>query len=57
MKKMASFLVEKYAKMSGDKKIHIAFDLSKTVRQVRQAGNVATGGENIWKQTKQSFSK
>lgn len=57
MKKTASFLVKKYAKMSGDKKTRIAFNLSKTVRLVRQAGSVATGGGNIWNPIKQNFSK
>jgi hypothetical protein len=57
MKKMTSFLVKKYAKMSGNKKIHIAFNLSKTVRLVRQAGSVATGGGNIWNPIRQNFSR
>lgn len=57
MKKMTSFLLRKYSHMSGDKKVRIAFGLSKTVRLVRQAGKKATEGENEWNLTKQNFSK
>jgi hypothetical protein len=57
MKKMASFLVKKYAQMSGEKKIRIGFDLSKTVRLVREAGSMATGGGNLWSPIRQNFSK
>jgi len=43
MKKMASFLLKQYKKMSGDKKIRIAMKLSRMARQVRKAGMLATG--------------
>ena len=55
MKKIVSFLVKKYAKMSGEKKTRIALTLSKTVRVVRRAGSVATGGGNIWNPIRQNF--
>ena len=43
MKKVARLLLKKYKKLSGDTKVRIALDLSKTVRQVRKAGIASTG--------------
>jgi len=42
-KDLTSFLILKYRKMSGDKKIRIAMDLSKAVREFRKIGRLATG--------------
>jgi hypothetical protein len=57
MKKVTSFLVKKYTHMSGENKVRIAMDLSKTVRLVRQTGSIATGGSSVWNPIKQNFSK
>jgi len=43
MKKITSFIIQQLRKMSGSKKIKIALKLSKTVREVRKAGRLATG--------------
>jgi len=42
MKKSIHFLLDKYSRMSGDKKIHLGLTLSHTVRRVRQDGILAT---------------
>lgn len=38
MKKTTSFLLKKYARMSGDEKIRLGLSLSQAVRNVRQDG-------------------
>lgn len=38
MKKITSFLLKQYGKMSGDKKVQISINLSKTVRRIRKDG-------------------
>lgn len=43
MKRLTYFILKKYAKMSGEKKIRLAMDLSLMVREVRKAGKEATG--------------
>lgn len=43
MKKLTRFLLKKYAKMSGEKKVHLGMSLSQTVRDVRKAGIVKMG--------------
>jgi len=42
MKKVASFLLKQYLKMSGDKKVRIAMQLSKLVRDVNKQGLIQT---------------
>ena len=41
MKKITSFLLKQYGKMSGDKKVRISLNLSKTVRRIRKDGVIA----------------
>lgn len=53
---MASDLIKKYSRMSGDKKVRIGLDLSRLVREVRKSGSIATG-DNTWKSIKPSFLK
>lgn len=43
MKKLTQFLLKKYAKMSGEKKVSLAMSLSQMVRGVRKAGVIKTG--------------
>ena len=43
MKKINPIIIRKLNQMSGDKKIEISLKLSKTVREVRKAGKLATG--------------
>jgi len=43
MKKPASFMLKKYQKMSGNKKIRLGLSLSKMVRNVRSQGLKTTG--------------
>jgi hypothetical protein len=43
MKKIAPFLLKQYSRMSGEKKMKIGMQLSKAVREMRQAGKRATG--------------
>ena len=43
MKKIIPFLLKQYKKMSGDKKIRIAMQLSQFVRNVRKDGIRTTG--------------
>ncbi|MCJ7826237.1 hypothetical protein MUP56_01310 [Patescibacteria group bacterium] len=43
MKKMAPFLLKQYSRMSGEKKMRIAMQLSKAVREMRAAGKRARG--------------
>jgi hypothetical protein len=43
--------------MSGDKKVRIGLELSETVRLVRQAGSIATGGSDKWNPIRQNFLK
>lgn len=40
---MTRYILKKYARMSGEKKIRLAMDLSKMVRDVRKMGVVQTG--------------
>lgn len=42
MKKITRFLLKQYAKMSGEKKIKIAMDMSETARKVRAQGATQT---------------
>lgn len=43
MNKLTAFILKKYAKMSGEKKIRLALSLSKMVRDVRKAGIAKMG--------------
>jgi hypothetical protein len=43
MKKMTSYLLKQYARMSGEEKMRIAMQLSKAVREMREAGKRARG--------------
>lgn len=43
MNKLTTFILKKYAKMSGEKKIRLALSLSKMVRDVREAGKARMG--------------
>lgn len=43
MKKITAFVLQRYSKMSGDKKVRLGLSLSKMVREVRMAGVKATG--------------
>ena len=43
MKKVTKFILKQYAKMSGEKKIRLAMDLSQMVREVRKMGHAQTG--------------
>ena len=43
MKKITQFILKQYAKMSGEKKIRLAMDLSQMVREVRKMGHAQTG--------------
>lgn len=43
MKKLTAFILKKYSKMSGDKKIQLGLSLSKMAREVRASGFKATG--------------
>ena len=54
---MIAFLLKKYFQMSGDKKVRIAFDLSKAARLVRQAGSKTLEGKNKWNPISQNYSK
>jgi len=42
-KNLTQFLLSRYRRMSGSKKIRLGMELSETVRKVRKAGMVATG--------------
>jgi len=42
MKKTTSFLLEQYKKMSGEKKIKLAMQWSKLVREVNKQGLIQT---------------
>lgn len=43
MNKLTTFILKKYARMSGEKKIRLSLSLSKTVRDVREAGKAKMG--------------
>lgn len=43
MKKLTLFILKKYAKMSGEKKIRLGMSLSQMVRDVRKAGIAKMG--------------
>lgn len=40
MKKITSFLLKQYGKMSGDKKVRISLSLSQMVRRIRKDGMI-----------------
>ena len=42
-KNLTQFLLSRYGKMSGSKKVRLGMELSEMVRKVRKAGKVATG--------------
>ena len=46
MKKMASLLLEQYKKMSGGKKVKIAMQWSKLVRDINKEGMIQTNVAN-----------
>ena len=46
MKKMASFLLEQYKKMPGEKKVKLALEWSGLVREVNREGKIQTNGRN-----------
>ena len=43
MKKVTLYILKKYARMPGEKKVRLAMGLSKMVRDVRKMGAVQTG--------------
>lgn len=43
MKKITRFILKKYSKMSGEKKIQLGMDLSQMARDVRAAGKLKMG--------------
>lgn len=43
MNKLTAFILKKYARMSGEKKIRLGLNLSKMVRDVRKAGMAKMG--------------
>lgn len=43
MKKLTRFLLKKYAKMPGEKKVSLGMSLSQTVRDVRKFGAIKMG--------------
>ncbi len=43
MEKLTQFILKKYAKMSGEKKVRLGMSLSQMARDVRKAGTIQTG--------------
>lgn len=43
MNKLTAFILKKYARMSGEKKIRLGLSLSQMVRDVRKTGKAQTG--------------
>lgn len=43
MNRLTEFILKKYARMSGEKKIRLGMGLSKTVLDVRKTGKAQTG--------------
>lgn len=43
MNKLTTFILKKYARMSGEKKIRLAMSLSQMVRDVRKMGKAQMG--------------
>ena len=56
-KNITIFLINRFSKMSGDRKIQIAMRLSEMARQVRDAGITATNTKKEqWKIANKTFS-